>query len=169
MTLGFEAPVARYTGHGTDEWFVTIARVGKASQPPAFNASVAQVAPDSWLIDIADDDSLNRSSLAFSDSSVSVRSDLDGDGVWDDEDNCTLVANADQRDTNGDGYGNRCDADLDNDDKINFADLAIFRQAFGTTNADANFDSVGTVNFADLVILRSSFGKPPGPSGLHSR
>ena len=28
---------------------------------------------------------------------------------------CTLIANADQRDTNGDGYGNLCDADLNND------------------------------------------------------
>lgn len=25
-------------------------------------------------------------------------------------DNCTLLENADQRDTDGDGFGNRCDA-----------------------------------------------------------
>ncbi|MFK8016193.1 MAG: S8 family serine peptidase, partial [Gammaproteobacteria bacterium] len=32
--------------------------------------------------------------------------DTDGDGVADSADNCTLIANADQRDTNGDGFGN---------------------------------------------------------------
>ena len=29
-----------------------------------------------------------------------------------------IVANADQRDTNSDGYGNLCDADLDNDGRV---------------------------------------------------
>jgi len=33
--------------------------------------------------------------------------DADGDGVRDATDNCTLVANEDQRETNDDGYGNR--------------------------------------------------------------
>jgi uncharacterized protein (TIGR03790 family) len=41
--------------------------------------------------------------------------DLDGDGIANPLDNCLDLANADQRDTDGDGYGNLCDADLDND------------------------------------------------------
>jgi len=41
------------------------------------------------------------------------------------------VANPEQRDTDTDGYGNRCDADFDNSGFVNFADLAIFRQLFG--------------------------------------
>ena len=40
--------------------------------------------------------------------------DTDGDGILDDTDNCLDVANADQRDTDGDGFGNRCDTDLNN-------------------------------------------------------
>ncbi|MGB5471915.1 MAG: hypothetical protein WBQ78_00375, partial [Gammaproteobacteria bacterium] len=40
--------------------------------------------------------------------------DTDSDTVDDAIDNCTLVANADQRDTNGDGFGNVCDADFNN-------------------------------------------------------
>ena len=49
--------------------------------------------------------------------------DRDGDGIPDTSDNCTLVANADQRDTDGDGYGNRCDGDFDNDLKVNAFDV----------------------------------------------
>jgi hypothetical protein len=94
--------------------------------------------------------------------------DADGDGVADAEDNCVNVANADQRDTNGDGYGNLCDGDLDNSGgPVNAADLALFRAAFGTANADADLNgSGGVVNSADLAIFRLLFGQPPGPSGL---
>jgi hypothetical protein len=102
-------------------------------------------------------------------SSLTVPSpDSDGDLVADATDNCTLVANADQRDTNTDGYGNLCDADLDNTGGlINFADLAVFRAAFGSVNEDADLDgSGGVVNFADLAIFRSLFGKEPGPAAL---
>jgi alpha-tubulin suppressor-like RCC1 family protein len=97
--------------------------------------------------------------------------DSDGDGVADPADNCTLVPNPDQRDTNSDGYGNLCDGDLDGSGGIvNFADLALFRSVFGTASPDADFDgSGGVVNFADLAAFRSFFGKPPGPSGLVER
>src|SRR4029450_6775085 len=46
--------------------------------------------------------------------------DRDADGIADGEDNCTLVANADQRDTNDDGFGNICDTDIDGDCVTNF-------------------------------------------------
>jgi len=41
--------------------------------------------------------------------------DIDGDGVPNASDNCLDLPNANQRDTDGDGYGNLCDADLNND------------------------------------------------------
>jgi Thrombospondin type 3 repeat len=44
-----------------------------------------------------------------------VAPDGDGDGVPDDEDNCPLVSNPDQTDTDGDGQGDACDADDDGD------------------------------------------------------
>ena len=92
--------------------------------------------------------------------------DTDGDGVPDYRDNCTLVANPTQRDTDGDGWGNACDPDLDNSGTVNFGDLAAFRAAFGTTDANADFNGDGVVNFADLAVLRSYFGRVPGPAGL---
>ena len=45
--------------------------------------------------------------------------DTDGDGVLDLDDNCVVVANPAQRDTDGDGLGNFCDADLNNDGIVN--------------------------------------------------
>ena len=62
--------------------------------------------------------------------------DTDGDGVNDFEDNCRQVANSDQRDTNSDGFGNLCDADLDGN---------------------------GVVDDRDEALLQSMLNKPPGP------
>jgi hypothetical protein len=97
---------------------------------------------------------------------VRVIDDPDGDGISADVDNCQMVANANQRDTDGDGYGNPCDGDFNNDGRVNFTDLGIFRSRFGTTNPDADLDGNGGVNFTDLGRFRSLFGAPPGPSGL---
>ena len=55
--------------------------------------------------------------------------DTDGDGVMDASDNCTLVANPDQIDTDGDGFGNRCDTDLDNDGITNGLDVGILNRS----------------------------------------
>ena len=93
--------------------------------------------------------------------------DTDGDGVNDATDNCTLIANADQRDTNGDGYGNICDADLDNNLTVNAADLGLLRTMFFDSGAgiDADFNGDNIVNVVDLGIMRQLFFAPPGPSG----
>ena len=97
---------------------------------------------------------------------ATLQSDSDGDGVVDADDNCLTVANADQRDTDGDLYGNACDADLNNDGVVNVVDLGILRGAFFSADADADFNGDGTVNVVDLGIMRVGFFLPPGPSGL---
>ena len=93
--------------------------------------------------------------------------DADADGVDDTLDNCLGVPNANQRDTDGDGYGNACDADFNNSGTVDFSDLARFKAKFGTADADADLNGDGTVNFADLALFRGMFGKAPGPSSAH--
>jgi len=90
----------------------------------------------------------------------------DEDDELDYKDNCMMVTNSDQRDTDGDGFGNICDADLDGDGRVGFGDFGMFRAAFGTTNPDADFDGDGRVGFSDFGIFRAMFGSAPGPSGV---
>jgi hypothetical protein len=97
---------------------------------------------------------------------VLAAADTDGDALGDPFDNCINHQNPDQRDTDGDGFGNRCDADFDQSNFVNAADLALFKTRFGTTNADADLDGNGFVNAADLAIFKQLFGKAPGPSAL---
>ncbi|MFK7887815.1 MAG: S8 family serine peptidase [Gammaproteobacteria bacterium] len=113
-------------------------------------------------------DGVGRYSVVYTDTIELVDGvDTDGDGVLDSADNCTLVANADQRDTNGDGYGNICDADLNNDGVVNPVDLGLFRAVFFQGgDLDADFNGDGVVNATDLGIIRTLFFQPPGPSGI---
>jgi len=92
--------------------------------------------------------------------------DSDGDGWYDACDNCITASNKLQVDTDADGYGNICDADLNNDGLVGFSDFSLFRVSFGTTDPDADFDGNGLVGFSDFSIFRVMFGGPPGPSGI---
>ena len=97
-----------------------------------------------------------------------VPPDADADGVPDTTDNCVLVSNPDQRDTNGDNFGNLCDADLNDDCSVNFPDLNLFKSVFFGNDPDADLDGDGTVNFADLELVKQQFFGSPGPSALAS-
>jgi hypothetical protein len=102
--------------------------------------------------------------------------DTDKDGVPDYQDNCVLHANGPlvpdkggntQLDTDGDGFGNICDADLNNDNHTNSLDLGLFKQAFFTTgnqsgyDQNADFNGDGVVNSLDLGILKTLFSQSP--------
>ncbi|MFK8016779.1 MAG: thrombospondin type 3 repeat-containing protein [Gammaproteobacteria bacterium] len=102
----------------------------------------------------------------FTDSTVVVvEADVDDDGVMDRSDNCLYIANPDQRDSNGDGYGNLCDGDLNNDNVTNVVDLGLMRAAFFTADADADLNGDDVVNVVDLGLLRTLFFAAPGPAG----
>ncbi|NNF67983.1 MAG: hypothetical protein HKM98_10780 [Gammaproteobacteria bacterium] len=90
--------------------------------------------------------------------------DADQDGVLDSFDNCTEVANAAQRDTDGDGYGNFCDPDFNQDLIVNFVDLQYMADEFFASDPDADLNGDGLVNFADLQLLSDLFFLAPGPS-----
>jgi len=93
--------------------------------------------------------------------------DTDGDGVPDSRDNCTLVPNKEQLDTDGDGYGNACDADLNNDGFVNAVDLSIMRGQFAKRGVAGDLNGDGLVNSLDVSRFNKLFGKAPGPSALH--
>ena len=95
-----------------------------------------------------------------------IPADTDGDGLADYIDNCMLVSNYAQRDTDADGYGNICDPDFNNDGIVASADLAFFKPKYFTADPDADLNGDGVVGAADLAILKTMFFKPPGPSGL---
>jgi Ca2+-binding RTX toxin-like protein len=90
--------------------------------------------------------------------------DTDDDGYADDVDNAVFVLNPDQRDSDGDGYGNIVDADLDNTLMVDLLDLALFESVFGTTGGAADFNGDDAVDLLDLSVLDGLFGRPPGPS-----
>ncbi len=89
--------------------------------------------------------------------------DSDEDGVNDELDNCTVTANSDQIDTDSDGYGNRCDADFNNDCSVNFLDIAAFSSEFLGTNPLFDINGDGNVNFLDFTFVSQQFLQVPGP------
>ena len=86
--------------------------------------------------------------------------DLDGDGILNDDDNCPNKANADQKDTDGDGVGDVCD-DSDGDGIFDDTDNCV-----NTANADqkdTDGDGKGDVCDDDIdgdTILNASDNCP---------
>jgi hypothetical protein len=104
--------------------------------------------------------------------------DADGDGVVDALDDCTEIPNPDQRDTDADGYGNLCDADLDQDGLVTtswdtragsgpMGDLEriVAASRSKTYDPDADLDGDGKVDERDASIAQLQLFQAPGPSG----
>jgi hypothetical protein len=96
--------------------------------------------------------------------------DADGDGVRDAADNCVNVFNPNQSDVDGDGFGDGCDPDYNNDGVVGIPDFNHMRSQFGKTAADPDFDPAvdhdgnGAIGISDFNVSRTFFSDPPGPS-----
>ena len=147
--------------------------------PPAAEAALmASSEADVEVRTINDDEIVANAAAQMNEGAGTAIPDEDGDGVAIDEDNCSDVANLDQRDTDSDGFGNECDADYDNNGVVGLSDFNILRGQFGKKscdsfapcdldfNADVDCDGSDTIGTLDFNCLRNQFGGPPGPSGL---
>jgi hypothetical protein len=80
--------------------------------------------------------------------------DADDDGIDDETNNCPLVANAGQDDTNGDLIGDECDTDADNDSIADEGDNCV-----SVANADqADSDEDGIGDACETVAVSSGLG-----------
>jgi len=102
----------------------------------------------------------------FSGFALGIPTDGEGDGVVDLSDNCTLVVNPTQTDTDRDGYGNACDADFNNDGIVTAADYVLLRAKLNTATALFDLNGDGFVTAADYLLLRARLNQPPGPRGV---
>lgn len=90
--------------------------------------------------------------------------DSDSDTVLDACDNCPNHANQSQTDFDGDGFGNVCDGDIDDDGVPNESDVCDFTppgtqvQPDGGLRADANGDCA--VDLMDYAILQNEITGP---------
>ena len=98
--------------------------------------------------------------------------DKDGDGVLDRADDCVTVANPNQLDSDRDGFGNACDADLNNDGKVDQADTNLMIGCLGArvstrpACAAHDLDGDGLILLFDVVIMNAAQGGVPGPGAV---
>ncbi len=165
-----EDDAIRFAIAGPDAGALTIDPLSGAlafAEPPDFDEPADADGDNVYVL------TLTATAAGLSDSldlALAVLEDTDADGVANREDNAILVANPDQRDTDGDSRGNVVDPDLDNDGFVGSLDVRLFADSFGRAagtpgfDEDADFDGDGFVGSPDVRVLAEFFGGPPGLS-----
>lgn len=103
--------------------------------------------------------------------------DFDRDGVDDASDNCKGLPNPVQRDTDDDGFGNLCDADVNQSGAVTTSWGAVFLDGdrgdvewiersvrLSLYDPDHDLDGDGDVDAGDLSISLLGVFRPPGPA-----
>ena len=76
--------------------------------------------------------------------------DADGDGFFDDIDNCPNDSNPDQADFEGDGMGDVCDLDRDGDGMPDAYEIENGLNPLNSFDRDADDDNDGFTNFQEF-------------------
>jgi len=80
---------------------------------------------------------------------ANAEDDQDGDGVEDQFDNCVAVPNADQTDTDFDGFGDACDDDDDNDGMPDAYEISVGLDPLDPSDAALDNDGDGVSNLLE--------------------
>ncbi len=165
--LAFTAPATVTVSSGPAQGTAVI-----SGSPGSAGSVIATYTPspgffgtDTFVYSVADGVSTGTAAVT-----VTVLADTDQDGLTDLQDNCTQVTNPTQLDSDADGYGNPCDADLNNSGTVTTADFGLLRSVLGQAAsasalaAAADLNGSGTVTTADFGLLRARLGTAPGPS-----
>ena len=81
-----------------------------------------------------------------------IGQDQDGDGIVDGTDNCPAAANTEQTDTDGDGLGDACDGDDDNDGLPDSWELNYGLNPLSASDANTDADDDGLTNLQEYQL-----------------
>jgi len=140
---------------------------GAAFQQYTGPVTVTQVGVHAFRYYSTDASGNQEATKQWDDLQVVPAQDSDGDGLLDFVDNCSQVFNPDQRDSDGDRFGDRCDPDFNQNGTVDSNDASVLKAKLGSPASAApglDLDNSGVIDANDLKILTGMFRKPPGPA-----
>jgi RHS repeat-associated protein len=89
---------------------------------------------------------------------INITANTDEDGYVDTVDHSPWTYHTDNRDTDGDGYGNIIDADYNNDGIVDDKDRELFEKHYASDEPDFDMNGDGIIDLKDWAIFTSLYG-----------